>query len=434
MSASITLQSRLKMLDKYIQDYFVDSNTYFYSGRPFPWDEEDSPDVANSAQLSDVETRRAIIYLKKMSDSDVIKCIKRFDWETGIVYTPVDNDRDYTDFRNWISPEQPFYVMNSEGNVYKCISNNYGAASTEEPTLQSTGYTLTADGYIWKFMFNLSTNTTNKFLTDNWIPVPEDARRTSVHVGVVDAAVPGSIPYVRVDTQGENYSGTPIITIEGDGTGAEAVAVLQSGAIVGITITNEGQDYTYADVHIAGFGSGATASAQIAPETGHGSDAVLELGAFFLETSIELLGDTDGYPAWSTFRNVGLLNAPKDTNGDDLTVDNLTNLNTINIEYATGSFAVNEWVIGEDSEIRGKLYYDEAGDDTFIYLFDMNGVFTDGENLHGQESEVSALFHETGSVYSIFDPMSGDLLYKENIQFITRNTIQIEKFVFTMEF
>ena len=80
------------------------------------------------------------------------------------------------------------------------------------------------------------------------------------------------------------------------------------------------------------------------------------------------------------------------------------------------------------------LYHDESGDDTNIYLFDMVGNFTDGEVIHGQTSEVNATYHETGSTYNGVDLYSGKLLYRENIQFITRNTLQIEKFVFTIEF
>lgn len=68
---------------------------------------------------------------------------------------------------------KPMYVMTSERNVYKCLSNNNSIPSTVEPCgdyTSSNGNIATSDGYIWKYMFNVKPS--NRFLTDEWIPVP----------------------------------------------------------------------------------------------------------------------------------------------------------------------------------------------------------------------------------------------------------------------
>ena len=56
------------------------------------------------------------------------------------------------------------------------------------------------------------------------------------------------------------------VTINGDGSGATAVATVgANGAVTGITITNPGSGYTAATVAITGAGSGATADAVVTP-------------------------------------------------------------------------------------------------------------------------------------------------------------------------
>ena len=43
-------------------------------------------------------------------------------------------------------------------------------------------------------------------------------------------------------------------------------------------------------------------------------------------------------------------------------------------------------------------------------------------------------YNDTGSTYTDVDIRTGEIIYKENLIFITRRDIQIEKFVFTVEF
>ena len=61
---------------------------------------------------------------------------------------------------------QDFYVMTDDYNVYKCLSNNdttsggiVGTTSTVKPTGTGTSIISTADGYKWKFMYQISDST-----------------------------------------------------------------------------------------------------------------------------------------------------------------------------------------------------------------------------------------------------------------------------------
>jgi hypothetical protein len=64
----------------------------------------------------------------------------------------------------------------------------------------------------------------------------------------------------------------------------------------------------------------------------------------------------------------------------------------------------------------------------------IEGDFVDGERIHGQTTGEVGVYVESASNITNVNIKSGTLLYKENIIFITRREIQIEKFVFTIEF
>jgi hypothetical protein len=67
---------------------------------------------------------------------------------------------------------------------------------------------------------------------------------------------------INVITTGSNYTSTPTIQIVGDGTGANASAVIINGKLNSIVVTNPGVGYTTASVRIiGGSGTGATADA-----------------------------------------------------------------------------------------------------------------------------------------------------------------------------
>lgn len=76
---------------------------------------------------------------------------------------------------------------------------------------------------------------------------------------------PTGVSDITVDAGGSGYTaeGTTV-TIAGDGTGAQATAVITDGVVTGITITRPGIGYTAPPtVTIAGDGTGATATASI---------------------------------------------------------------------------------------------------------------------------------------------------------------------------
>lgn len=91
-------------------------------------------------------------------------------------------------------------------------------------------------------------------------------------------AVPGAIHSIQVVSGGYGYTGATV-TINGNGTGAAANAIITNGKITKIVVSSEGSGYTAANVVITGTGYGATARAILPPVGGHGKDTISELYA-----------------------------------------------------------------------------------------------------------------------------------------------------------
>jgi hypothetical protein len=113
-------------------------------------------------------------------------------------------------------------------------------------------------------------------------------------------AVAGAISSVIVTAGGSGYT-APTITINGNGSGATATAVVVGGVITKILVTTSGAGYTYANIVITGAGTGAAARAVLPPSSGHGYNAIYELFATKIITYTKI-SDADLYNGF-TFSN-----------------------------------------------------------------------------------------------------------------------------------
>ena len=113
------------------------------------------------------------------------------------------------------------YVRTSVGNVYKCMWNNSGAASTTEPTGTSTSEFTTADSYIWKYMYTQTATETSNFLTTDFMAVTTDAT-------VAAAAVDGAVNLYHIANAGAGYTNGTYTgqTLRGDGSSATFTIVV----------------------------------------------------------------------------------------------------------------------------------------------------------------------------------------------------------------
>ena len=123
----------------------------------------------------------------------------------------------------------------------------------------------------------------------------------------------GTIDAIAIVSGGYSY-GVANISIEGDGTGATAEAVIDpvTNAITKINITSRGTGYTYANVKIVGNGNGASLRAIISPYGGHGKNSPEELFARSLMFYTNISTDSNqGVTVGNDYRQVGIIKDPR---------------------------------------------------------------------------------------------------------------------------
>lgn len=236
-----------------IQDIqFLKHNYYYFLGRTYPWGTVDTPPTTVTSTYSDtVLIKTDALFFKKIKPSDVSLVTNRYDWTSGTVYARWD---DKLDLKN-----EKFYVVvydsvTTKHNVYKCLDNNNGSASTVKPTGISTGVLETTDGYIWKFMYAITDAMMNAFATTTKIPV--FVAMTSHFYNK------GSIASVAILDGGSAYPADATITIDGDGTGALVTPEITGGIITGILVNSVGSGYTYATAKVSST-TGTSASLRV---------------------------------------------------------------------------------------------------------------------------------------------------------------------------
>lgn len=177
---------------------------YVCLGHNKEWPNEPTPITPpdNEQHLS-YEHYREMIGCRRVTSSDMSHVTQRYDWTSGTVYSMWrDTDTDMY--------ERAYYVLTDEYNVYKCLYNNKGSASTVKPSGFSTLPFTTSDGYTWKYMYTVSLSEANKFLTPSYIPVKtietgDGSTESDRQLAVQNAAVNGAIHVVETVQVGSGY-------------------------------------------------------------------------------------------------------------------------------------------------------------------------------------------------------------------------------------
>lgn len=162
-----------------------------------------------------------MILAKRVVPKDVELVIPRNDWVTNRRYKQYDDsvplETLLTESMDGDQVVYPMYVMNADGDVYKCLCNNINQNSTVEPIgnyTENNGFVQTEvgdqPGYLWKYMYNVRTS--NKFLTEEWMPVPfiqANTNFTDYNFSTTNL-VDGSLNKIKVETAGDNYFHTTL--------------------------------------------------------------------------------------------------------------------------------------------------------------------------------------------------------------------------------
>jgi len=383
-----------------------------------------------------------------------------------------------------------FYVMNSNYEVFKCLYNGQNPANPtgqnaqKEPsttpqaadgTYASGVFTEAAGtaGYVWKYMYTLSTGDVIAFLSSDFMPM-------GTYAGT--AAVDGAIHIAVTTDGGANLptSATLYVPVDGDGSGGKVKVVTTAGGVIStVEMEAAGTGYTYGNVRLvtgnvytdAALTTGATVAANanskvevvISPEGGHGSDLANEFFAKRVMTNIRLTyaeGSGD-FPVDNDFRRIGIIQDP--FNYGTTTVSTASTLRGTSALKLTGSgdYTVDEEitqtvVVGSGTgTAKGKVVSWDATNGILKYyqspdIHTDNGVVrpfnhasnnvTGGTSTTARpidanaDATVADIPFTDGKATPEIAANSGDIVYIENRRQITRAADQIEDIKLVIEF
>jgi hypothetical protein len=469
MAAIITEKFRLHNAKEFKQSATESGNAmYMFIGRPLSWTDDNNPPTPVDSLNDEYDAYANMVALKKVSSTDVSHAIIRRDWTSGTAYDEYRHN--YTSSNTatsgastlWAST---FYVVTSDYNVYKVISNNGGAQSTVMPTGTSTSILTTADGYKWKFMYSISASDVIKFVTSDFIPVKTIGAKAAVDgdVGglgtaasddnsaqwdVENGATDGTIEHARVTAGGSSYGsdGTYNVAISGDGTSGQLTVTVSSGAITAVAINAVGSGYSVASIDnsllqtaTSSTGTGASFDIIISPKNGHGADPVEELGGNYViaNSRLEYAEGSGDFPTDNDFRQIGLIVNPTDAGGNTLSsATTLSALNRITLDSGATMPVVDDTIANAASITSGTAVGKVVSIDStnrYIYFLpsaDAVGNFNSFSAANtifvGSTSKGTISSGGVSGSYPEVSRNSGDIVYLENRGAVARAADQIE--------
>ncbi len=230
------------------------TNAYFVLGKMTSWTDSDlgGGGVYNDANVPtpetsetyEVETRSNIVSIQLADISNTSLATLRNDWTSGTIYDMYDPRYSSTVTAPSGSTnlsESKMFVLTDEFHLYKCIDNNGAVASTVKPSGTTTSYLALSDGYVWKYMKTVSISERNQYLSTRFVPVSD-----IVSSGFYDGQIGFSITNAGTGYVGDNI----VLTVSGDGSGADLDAIITSGSISNVVINNPGSGYTSGTIDI----------------------------------------------------------------------------------------------------------------------------------------------------------------------------------------
>ncbi len=474
MAAIVTNKFRLYNAEQFYESFSeANQSFYLFVGRPQPWTATTpyggGTDSAPPTPLDNVDDEymyfRDMQAAKRIAAADIQYAIPRHNWTSGTIYdyyrgdygaqwssTASDIVKTVNNGTNLWASTTLFYVLSSTNNVYKCMGNNGGAASTEEPAGTSNSEYTAGDGYVWKYMYSLTTTQITDFLTADFMPVATNST-------VSGAATDGAVSQYKVMRGGAGYTNGTYSnqTLRGDGTGATFNVTVAGGAVTAVAGVLPGSGYTFGDCNIDNISLIGTPSTSaivtpiIGPKGGQGFNAVNELGGFYIMTNTTISGTEGGgdFVVDQDFRRVGIVLNPYNygtsTVATAATLNALTSM-TFDASPTPGAFLADE-AITAPSGAAGKVVAWDSTTRILKYIqTQWTGVKTTAGATQGNiipfaaADVVTSASSATGTIAAggITNPeiayYSGNTIYAEDRAPISRATDQTENIKLIVEF
>jgi hypothetical protein len=207
----------------------------------------------------------------------------------SISFSPVNGGAGATGYFAGTKSEAKLIPILNNGQIYGVQIDDGGIGYTY------ANLTVTGDGTLASLTADLSPGDINTLQANTELLTPD-----------------GRIMAYPIISGGYGYGSAPTVTIEGDGTGAAARALVENGAVKKIVVTDYGTGYRWAKVTITGAGYGAKARAVRAPYGGHGKDPITGMFANTLMFYTNISKDKNqGFDVNNDFRQLGIIKNPR---------------------------------------------------------------------------------------------------------------------------
>ena len=389
MSAVVTDQFRIFNASNFVESVLDISNSYYVFlglsnpaspnpgfGRTNTWDSS-APLLPTDNLSYEAQYRSTSLFGQKINANNIRRVIRKVQWTSNTSYDMYRQDYSISN----PSPvsktarlyDANYYVVNSDFNVYICLSNgSYGAPgsttagggkSKDEPTftdLEPSAAGTSGDGYVWKFLFSISPSDIIKFDSTEYIVVPNDwSTSTNSQIQNVREAADSDVNFnqikqVYIENPGAGYNnGTFSVDILGDGAGAKASVQTVGGIIQSVTVTAGGSGYTYGIVDLGLLQPTGTAPSTFAklipiipPSRGHGYDVYKELGADRVLIYARFDDSTKDFPTDTKFSQIGIVKNPTTVGtANTYTTNDFSSLQALKLSTITGTPTIGEKIV-----------------------------------------------------------------------------------------
>ena len=267
--------------------------------------------------------KESIIAMKKVTDKDVRRLVRKVSWVAGTTYEMYRHDYNIYNLTPITSQgslyDANYYVVNEDLKVYICLQNGSdpenpkGRPSYDQPTFVDLGQEqvgTSGDGYVWKYLYTIKPSEIVKFDSIEYIPVPENWGNQGETVATKANAIDGKIEVVvvnMIEVLTTNQSQPHLRMFPFWEMGQEesyTITIDSFGKVSEVFVTDGGEGYTHGSIqffpgapgsesggvlaNLTNTGIGTTSVANfsviIPPKGGHGYDVYRELGAYRAST------------------------------------------------------------------------------------------------------------------------------------------------------
>ena len=173
---------------------------YIFAGKHTSYAEGDAtvPDITSTVENFDYTAYDEMVFGCRVTPSDISIMTDRYDWQANTKYAAYRSGDNLSGSQFFVGVEDEVGY-----HVFKCLDNASNGYSTVAPDVTATSpddeFYSTSDGYVWKYMYSISSANMDKFATADYIPVIANSQ-------VVGNAVSGAVDTVVVTYGGSNYN------------------------------------------------------------------------------------------------------------------------------------------------------------------------------------------------------------------------------------